>query len=303
MKRAICFLAAALTLASGCHRALSDRLAGLGLKPESATADTLILAGPKHRIVLRHGSAAAAVNGVPVQLPGPATRDRKGKWDLPAAAVDGVLRPVLDSAPRRVATILLDPGHGGHDTGTRAASGRTEKELNLALGLQLAAALRAAGFTVHLTRENDLFLPLDHRAELAARHGAQLLISIHHNAAANPRAEGIETFALTPIGAPSSSGGKGQNARFNGNRFDGENLLLAYLIQNALLRRTGAVDRGIKRARFAVLKDINAPGVLVELGFVSNPREERLLNDRDYIEKLARAIAEGILCYRDGVRP
>ena len=287
MKRAICFLAAALTLASGCHRALSDRLAGLGLKPESATADTLILAGPKHRIVLRHGSAAAAVNGVPVQLPGPATRDRKGKWDLPAAAVDGVLRPVLDSAPRRVATILLDPGHGGHDTGTRAASGRTEKELNLALGLQLAAALRAAGFTVHLTRENDLFLPLDHRAELAARHGAQLLISIHHNAAANPRAEGIETFALAAK-TPAES------------RRTAPALRLAYLVQHSQAAAGIAPDRGVKTARFKVLRLAAVPAILIEAGFLSHEAEAVRCADPGRRKRLAAAIVRAVTAYRDG---
>ena len=82
-----------------------------------------------------------------------------------------------------------------------------------------------------------------------------------------------------------------------GNRFDANNLLLAYSIQRALLGRTRAFDRGVKRARFAVLKDIAAPGVLVEVGFVSNPREERLMLDPGYRERIVRGIAEGIVIY------
>ena len=74
-------------------------------------------------------------------------------------------------------------------------------------------------------------------------------------------------------------------------------MLLAYSIQKSLLRRTGASDRGVKRARFAVLRDIAAPGVLVEVGFVSNPREENLLLDPNYCEKIARSIVEGIIVY------
>ncbi|MBO5990803.1 MAG: N-acetylmuramoyl-L-alanine amidase [Lentisphaeria bacterium] len=78
---------------------------------------------------------------------------------------------------------------------------------------------------------------------------------------------------------------------------DANNFLLAYSLQRALLSRTKAADRGVKRARFAVLKDISAPGALVEVGFISNPAEEKLLNSSAYIEKVSRAIAEGILTY------
>ena len=80
-------------------------------------------------------------------------------------------------------------------------------------------------------------------------------------------------------------------------------MLLASSIQRALLKRTGSFDRGVKRARFAVLRDITAPGVLVEVGYLSNPREEKLLLDPAYREKLARAIAEGVIVYHRAVVP
>ena len=232
---------------------------------------------------------------------------RKGTPYVSRLDFDKTLIPlalVRGKKPSPIRSVTIDCGHGGTDKG---ASGKFshEKHITLRIGRRVAQILRncGSGYQVNLTRTKDLFLPLPERCRIQRSARSDLFVSIHINAAQDKSLSGIETFALTPSGASSTSGGKGQNARFNGNRFDGENLFLAYSIQKALLRRTKAVDRGVKRARFAVLKDINAPGVLVELGFVSNPREERLLNDPDYIEKLARGIAEGIIRYRDGVRP
>ena len=87
------------------------------------------------------------------------------------------------------------------------------------------------------------------------------------------------------------------------NRFDVNNFALACRLQYAMVKRTGAVNRGIRRARFAVLRDISAPGVLVEIGFISNPREERLLNSPAYLERMARGIALGIVSYTDNLAP
>ena len=231
--------------------------------------------------------------------------ERKGTPYVSRLDFDKTLIPlalVRSKKPSPVRSVTIDCGHGGTDKG---ASGRYshEKNITLRIGLRVAQILRVCGYRVNLTRARDVFIPLEQRCRIQRSARSDLFVSIHINAAKDKSLSGIETFALTPAGAASTSGGKPGASRFNGNRFDGENLFLAYSIQSALLRRTGAVDRGVKRARFAVLKDINAPGVLVELGFVSNPREERLLNDRAYVEKLARAIAEGIIRYHRGSRP
>ena len=233
------------------------------------------------------------------------TIERKGTPYVSRFDFDKTMIPlalVRSKKPSPVRSVTIDCGHGGTDKG---ASGKFshEKHITLRIGMRVAQILRACGYRVDLTRTKDLFLPLPERCRIQRAARSDLFVSIHINAAKDKSLSGIETFALTPAGAASTSGGKPSASRFNGNRFDGENLFLAYSIQSALLRRTGAVDRGVKRARFAVLKDINAPGVLVELGFVSNPGEERLLNDPAYIEKLARAIAEGIISYQRGIRP
>lgn len=209
------------------------------------------------------------------------------------------LRPVFYPAtvPRRpVKLIMIDMGHGGNDPG---AIGRISKEkmITLNVGLRVAQLLKYYGFKVVMTRTSDVYVPLDSVGVLQQRSKSDLFVSIHVNSAANKSVTGIETYCLTPAGAASSNGGSVSKTVLSGNKQDDGNMLLAWNIQKSLLRRTGAVDRGVKRARFAVLKNINAPGVLVEIGFISNAAEERNLNDRNYVDKIAFGIVEGIIGY------
>jgi len=201
-----------------------------------------------------------------------------------------------------VRTITVDMGHGGADPG---AIGRISKEkhITLRLGRQLAEVLRSRGYRVYLTRNSDIQIPLERVGVIQNRHRSDLFISIHINAAQDRSISGIETFCLTPYGEASSNSGKPQYKKFGGNKFDENNTALAYNIQRGMLSRTRAVDRGVKRARFVVLRELNAPGVLVEAGFISNRQEERLLNDPAYLRKLANGIADGVDNYRRSVLP
>ena len=213
---------------------------------------------------------------------------------------NGTFQPLLFPwAVRRhgIRTVFIDCGHGGADKG---ASGRysVEKAITLRIGLRVAAILRASGFQVRLSRARDAAISLGARAAAANRAGSDVFISIHVNSAGDRTVSGIETFCMTPSGAPSSSDSKAVYRRYAGNANDANNLVLAYRIQKALLGRTRAVDRGVKRARFAVLRDIKMPGVLVEVGFISNSGDERLLNTPAYVEKLARGIVDGLLAYQ-----
>ena len=224
---------------------------------------------------------------------------RNGICCLSAVDVNTLVNPLFTARkPHRhkILRIVLDPGHGGKDHGAIGTL-TNEKKITLRLAKKTAELLKANGYTVHLTRESDLFLALADRPAKAAKLEADLFVSIHVNAAANRTISGVETFALTPAGAPSSNGSEVVNRRYAGNAFDFNNLLLAYHIQKSLLARTSAVDRGIKRARFAVLRDLKCPGVLAEVGFITNAAEERKLADDAYLDKLARAIADGILSY------
>ncbi|MCX7886761.1 MAG: N-acetylmuramoyl-L-alanine amidase [Verrucomicrobiae bacterium] len=220
--------------------------------------------------------------------------------------LDPVLRRGRTSKRISVRTIVLDPGHGGHDRGALGCAGGVEKTLVLDLARRLQQQLEPRGFTVWLTRTTDRFVPLEARTEFAAQKKADMLISIHLNA--NGTAHGVETFCLTPANAVSTATAfrgwhrSGQSAPpERGNRHDEQNIWLAHCIQKSLLRSTGAADRGVRRARFAVLRDAPCPAVLLEAGFLTHAAEERRLLTPDYRQRLAKAVAEGILSYKDAV--
>ena len=211
---------------------------------------------------------------------------------------NSTLRPLMNPssvAKHRIYTITLDAGHGGNDTGALGKYSR-EKNITLRIARRTATLLRACNYKVVFTRSTDKTLSLDARRSIQKKQKSDLFVSIHVNAVKQRSINGIETFALTPADAP-STGGKKELIYHPSNVRDSNNFLLAYHLQKALLSRTGAVDRGVKRARFAVLRDISAPGALVEVGFITNAQEEKLLNSAAYIEKISRAIAEGIISY------
>lgn len=215
------------------------------------------------------------------------------------------LRPVLYPAtvPRqKIDTVMIDMGHGGADPGALGKISK-EKMITLRVGLRTAQLLRAYGFKVNLTRTGDVQVPLAQIGPMQARSKSDLFVSIHVNAAADRSVNGMETFCLTPAGAASSNGGKVSRTVYKGNKQDGANMLLAWNIHSAMLKRTKAVDRGIKRARFAVLRDITVPGVLVEIGFISNAAEELRLNDRNYVDKIAYGIVDGIIGFTRSTKP
>jgi N-acetylmuramoyl-L-alanine amidase len=233
---------------------------------------------------------------------------RNGDIYISQLDVDSTFRPLL-SPPRnewgkKVRTICLDAGHGGKDPGNRAA-GRQEKDYTLRLTLELRDQLRKAGFKVVLTRSSDIYPELSDRPALARRAGADLFVSLHFNATETGRdtARGTEVYALTPAGAASTNArGEGANAgAFPGNRSDSKNLVLAYQIQRALIRDLQSEDRGVRRARFEVLREATMPAVLIEAGFLSHPAEGKKIHSAEYRQQMARAIGEGILAYKKTV--
>ena len=236
-------------------------------------------------------------NGMPVMLGYPVIMHRNGIYvsDSDWRSTLSLLFFPRNVRAHRIGVITLDAGHGGSDQG---AAGRFSKEKDITLRLvrRVAAILQACRYQVHLVRSSDVAVPLKNRALMQRSRRSDLFISIHVNAARDRSVSGVETYCLTPADAPSSNG-KAELERNLGNVFDANNFMLACRIQSALRKRTGAFDRGVKRARFAVLRDISAPGVLIETGFISHPEEEKKLNDPAYLEKIARGIAEGIVSY------
>jgi N-acetylmuramoyl-L-alanine amidase len=191
---------------------------------------------------------------------------------------------------------MLDPGHGGKDKG---GLGKRfyEKTIALSLTRKVANLLRARGYKVYLTRASDRFINLKKRPALAARVGADIFVSIHANKAKNTSVSGIESFYMTPRGATSTYSRKPSNKGYQSNYNDANNIALSYWIQRSLIAKTKAIDRGIKQARFMVLKEATCPATLIEVGFLSNSREENRLGTQWYQNKLAQGIVEGILRY------
>ncbi len=193
--------------------------------------------------------------------------------------------------------VVLDPGHGGADSGTIGPQNLFEKQIVLDISKRVKRKLNASNVAVRMTRDKDTTLTLQERPKLAARWGADAFVSIHANSATSKRACGIETFVIPGAGFPSTSSNTPDKKAYPGNNNDAVNTLLAGFIQQGILAQTKAPDRGVKRARFSVLRDANCPAVLVEVGFLSNPTEATQLNTESYRDRVAEGIAQGILTY------
>jgi N-acetylmuramoyl-L-alanine amidase len=234
------------------------------------------------------------------------TVESQGQLFIAEADYQQVLQPILTPQVFKVRPslqrIVIDAGHGGKDSGARNdAYGLLEKDLTLDVARRLKLLLEGAGLEVLMTRDSDVYVPLDQRPEVANRAKADLFISLHFNAAASAAASGFESFALTPQYQASSKypQSTSQDAiRFPGNDQDPWNTLLAYHLERALVRGLGGPDRGMKRARFAVLKYLDCPGVLTELGFVSHAETAKKLRSPAFRQTIAQSLCGGIIDYR-----
>ena len=174
--------------------------------------------------------------------------------------------------------IMIDPGHGGTDPGAVSATGIAESDINLAVALRTAQLLQPIA-QIRLTRTDAASLETTKEADLRARAAAanqwnaDFFVSIHCNSAPGSQAHGAETFCL-------ALGGYGEQ--------------LAHALQYRLVTELGLVDRGVKTANFAVLRETNCPAALAELGFLSYPEEAALLASSEFQDKAARAIALAI---------
>jgi N-acetylmuramoyl-L-alanine amidase len=251
-------------------------------------------------LVLEADSRQMRFNGVLVWL-NDGIRLNTGKWSVSEADYMSVLSPLLD--PQRAppvappAMVVLDPGHGGADTGARASSLGNEKAVTLVIARLVAERLKASDVQARLTRDRDSDVPLAARARAAAAHGADVFVSIHINSATNAAVSGIETYLLAATGFNSTLGRNRDTDNTPGNRYDAASQLLAYDVHRAMLARSGAADRGIRRARFEVLSSASCPAVLVECGFMSNPREAASMSMSAYRSRIADGITHGILSY------
>ncbi len=221
----------------------------------------------------------------------------------------------------RIHTIVIDPGHGGHDPGAVGAKGTKEKDITLAISQRLARRLEAAGFgRVVLTRTDDYYLNLSDRTAVANQYGADLFVSIHCNASENRKAQGSETFFCSE---QASSQEAARVAAFENSFAEPEELArqeslvdiewvlfrlhrrliwkdaqrIATDLQDGLRAVTQIKSRGTESAGFFVLKKARMPSVLVETAFISNPDEEQLLAKEAIQEQIASTLAARLTAY------
>ncbi len=180
--------------------------------------------------------------------------------------------------------VILDAGHGGKDPGARG-NNLDEKDINLAVALEVGEILEDDGIRVIYTRDDDTFVALNDRPNIANMYNASIFVSIHCNSNVSSSPSGTETYCYYPLSNPALYMQKDE--RYN----------LALRIQEEMVSRLGLNDRGVKQANFEVLRETDMPSALVEMGFISNPGDAALLGQSTIQKRAAKAIAEAIADY------
>ncbi len=247
-------------------------------------------------------SRRAWINGVMVWLHHP-SRGSGNNWHLHEddfkKGIDPILRAYAYVPKRMPRMVVIDPGHGGKDTGAIGPSKIYEKDVVLDISHRVRKHLEARKIAVRMTRTGDTYPGLQQRSDYAYKVSADLFVSIHADGAGDPSANGVETFVTTVEGADSSNhyGQPGDTFAVKNNQYDAANAVLGFSLQSNHVKASQRSDRGLRRARFSVLKHAPCPAALVECGFLTNPSEESLLNSVKYREQVARGISNGIVGY------
>jgi N-acetylmuramoyl-L-alanine amidase len=247
-----------------------------------------------------------------------ASRSKGGPVATPAKRDTGGDRSLVRVLGLKLGRVVIDPGHGGHDTGTIGSGGLMEKDLVLDVALRLGKLItQQLGADVVYTRSGDVFIPLEQRTEIANSEKADLFISIHANSSPEPKASGVETFYFNltsdKVGLDLATR---ENATSTSSISDLNDLLHKAVLQNkleesrefaqkiqaalwttSLKMNSRARNRGVRQAPFVVLIGASMPSILAEIGFVSNPHDERLLRRADQRQKVAEALLKGVTQY------
>jgi N-acetylmuramoyl-L-alanine amidase len=300
-----------------------------------AAAPPLVAGPPVTAAVPTTGFVRAEPKPVPPPPPAPAAVTAPPLTPLPSRGVTpGLTAPTVPLANSNgqfslarqlglgVSRIVLDPGHGGHDPGV-SGSGISESELVLDVSLRLKKLLEnQPGMEVVMTRESDVFIPLEQRTAMANREGADLFLSIHANASRNLKARGVETYFLNFAANPEAEAVAARENSASGqtmhrlpdivraitlnNKID-ESRDFADTVQKAMVRTLSTrnrelLDRGVKQAPFVVLIGAGMPSVLAEISFVSNRQEGVLLKTSPYRQQIAEALFDAIVKYQKSLK-
>jgi N-acetylmuramoyl-L-alanine amidase len=231
-------------------------------------------------------------------------------------------RSLIRALGLKIGKIVIDPGHGGHDTGTIGPNGLEEKDLVLDVSRRLGKLLQTRlGAEVIYTRRDDTFIPLETRTAIANQEAADLFVSVHANSSRDSDARGVETYYLNFTSSPDAlEVAARENAVSEESIHELQDLVkkialkekieesheFASDVQHSLhsglaARNPGLRDRGVKKAPFIVLIGANMPSILAEISFVSNPGDERRLETADYRQKIAESLYRGIAKYVSGL--
>jgi N-acetylmuramoyl-L-alanine amidase len=242
-----------------------------------------------------------------------------GREAQPTASGD---RSLIRALGLKIGKIVIDPGHGGHDTGTIGPNGLEEKDLVLDVSKRLGKLLASRlGAQVVYTRSDDTFIPLETRTAIANDEAADLFVSVHANSSRDPAARGVETYYLNFTSSPEAlEVAARENAVSEESIHElqdlvkkialkekiGESREFAVDVERSLHsglagKNSGGRDRGVKKAPFIVLIGANMPSILAEISFLSNPGDERRLKTNDYRQKIAESLYRGIAKYVNGL--
>ena len=231
-------------------------------------------------------------------------------------------RSLIRALGLKIGKIVIDPGHGGHDTGTIGPEGLKEKDLVLEVGRRLGKLLETRlGAEVVYTRKDDTFIPLETRTAIANQQRADLFVSVHANSSRDPDARGVETYYLNFTSSPEAlEVAARENAVSEKSIYELQDLVkkialkekieesreFAGDVQESLhsglaAKSPGIRNRGVKKAPFIVLIGANMPSILAEISFVSNPGDEHRLETSDYRQRIAESLYRGIAKYVNGL--
>jgi N-acetylmuramoyl-L-alanine amidase len=275
------------------------------LDPPSSEANQVGLGDTRPASASRHLSSSKRSTGV-----------REAK---PTAAGD---RSLIRALGLKIGKIVIDPGHGGHDTGTIGPNGLEEKDLVLEVGRRLGKLLETRlGAEVVYTRKDDTFIPLETRTAIANQARADLFVSIHANSSHDAAARGVETYYLNFTSSPEALDvAARENAVSEQSIYQLQDLVkkialkekieesreFAWDVQQSLhsglaVNSPAIRDRGVKKAPFIVLIGANMPSILAEISFVSNPTDEHRLATSEYRQRIAESLYRGIAKYVNGL--
>lgn len=282
-------------------------------------------AGPKPAVLLPAPSVMAEDSSAAPEKAENAQAPATQKPAAPAKPAAKELKPAVihqgvESVARKKMRIMVDPGHGGKDPGAVRRKQR-EKDWNLAVAKELYALLKKGGFEVRMTRDKDVFIPLSDRSKQANNFKADLFVSVHTNASKNSRANGFQVYfrsekatdkEAAEVAALENEAMQYEEVHYNfvdallqslaKNEYINESSKLAGYVRNAVFKQPGigiAVNRNssVRQANFYVLKGVNSPAILVEMGYISSPKDRGRLSQAAVRKKMAQGLYNGIYNY------